>query len=111
MRAHRFSICEGAVVITHSFVCWLVLWCSIAMVVGFTSDWLYTPAQNRKIAESLQRISKNASYLEIEHDHGHDSFLLNSQDFLRLIKLFLKGANLNDTARIWSNAYYRAEDD
>jgi homoserine O-acetyltransferase len=69
------------------------------MVVGFTSDWLYTPAQNRKIAESLQRISKNASYLEIDHDHGHDSFLLNSQDFLRLIRLFLKGANLNDTAQ------------
>lgn len=66
------------------------------MVVGFTSDWLYTPAQNRIIAESLQRISKNASYLEIEHDHGHDSFLLNSQDFLHLIKLFLKGVNSNE---------------
>ncbi len=64
------------------------------MVVGFTSDWLYTPSQNKMIAESLQRLGKNASYLEIDHDHGHDSFLLNSHDFLRLIKLFLKGENL-----------------
>jgi homoserine O-acetyltransferase len=63
------------------------------MVVGFTSDWLYTPSQNKKIAESLQGLGKNASYLEIDHDHGHDSFLLNSHDFLRLIKLFLKGEN------------------
>ncbi len=70
------------------------------MVVGFTSDWLYTPAQNRRIAESLQRLSKNASYLEIDHDYGHDSFLLKSYDFLRLINLFLGGENQDEITRL-----------
>ena len=69
------------------------------MVVGFTSDWLYTPAQNRVIVESLQRLGKNASYLEIDYAHGHDSFLLNSPEFLRLIKLFLKGADQEEINR------------
>ena len=69
------------------------------MVVGFTSDWLYTPAQNRIIVESLQRLGKNASYLEIDYAHGHDSFLLNSPEFLRLIKLFLKGADQEEIDR------------
>ena len=60
------------------------------MVVGFTTDWLYTPAQNKMIAEALQKLSKHASYLEIDHPHGHDSFLIQSDNFLRLIKLFRK---------------------
>ena len=69
------------------------------MVVGFTSDWLYTPAQNRMIAESLQKINKHASYLEIDHPHGHDSFLIKSEEFLRLIRLFLTGADQEEIAR------------
>jgi homoserine O-acetyltransferase len=69
------------------------------MVVGFTTDWLYTPAQNKMIAEALQKLSKHASYLEIDHPHGHDSFLIQSENFLRLIKLFLKGADQDEIAR------------
>ena len=69
---------------------------SKVMVVGFTSDWLYTPAQNKMIAESLQRLNKNASYLEIDHEHGHDSFLIKSEKFLRLIRLFLNGGDQNE---------------
>ena len=65
---------------------------SKVMVVGFTSDWLYTPKQNKMIAESLQRLGKNGSYLEINHQHGHDSFLLKSNKFLRLIKSFLESS-------------------
>ena len=66
---------------------------SRTLVVGFTSDWLYTPKQNREIVESLQRLGKDASYAEIDHDFGHDSFLLDSRKFHRLIKVFLEGAD------------------
>jgi homoserine O-acetyltransferase len=69
------------------------------MVVGFTTDWLYTPAQNKLISESLQKLNKHASYLEIDHPHGHDSFLINSENFLRLIRLFLQGADEDEIAR------------
>ena len=66
---------------------------SKVIVVGFTSDWLYTPKQNKMIAESLQRLGKNGSYLEINHQHGHDSFLLKSNKFLRLIRSFLESSD------------------
>ena len=37
------------------------------VMVGFTSDWLYTQSKNRCIAESLQKTGKDASYIEIDH--------------------------------------------
>ena len=61
------------------------------LTVGFTSDWLYTPRQNRRIAETLQRLGRDASYAEIDHDYGHDSFLLRSPEFHGLIRAFLRG--------------------
>ena len=63
------------------------------LVVAFTSDWLYTPTQNKLIVESLHRLGKEASYLEIDHKHGHDSFLIKSKAFLRSVRVFLKGVD------------------
>ena len=62
------------------------------LVVAFTSDWLYTPAQNKLIVESLHRLGKEASYLEIDHKHGHDSFLIKSKAFLRSVRAFSRGS-------------------
>ena len=81
---------------------------SKVMVIGFTSDWLYTPEQNKKIAESLQRMGKNASYLEINHKDGHDSFLLKSHRFLRLLNLFLVGASREELSRQEVRKYRQA---
>ena len=53
------------------------------LVIAFSSDWLYTPEQNKKIAAALQSSGKSASYIQIEDMHGHDSFLINSPSFLR----------------------------
>lgn len=61
------------------------------LVVAFTSDWLYTPAQNKLIVEALHRLGKEGSYLEIDHKHGHDSFLIKSKAFLRSVRVFLNG--------------------
>jgi homoserine O-acetyltransferase len=58
-------------------------------VVGFTSDWLYPPQGNREIVESLLRLGKNASYVELSMDSGHDSFLLRSPRLDGLIRNFL----------------------
>ncbi len=59
------------------------------LVVGFSSDWLYSPAQNRAIAMALLKAGKDASYAEIEMDAGHDSFLLPSPALHRAIRVFL----------------------
>ncbi|HEU5077838.1 MAG TPA: homoserine O-acetyltransferase [Opitutaceae bacterium] len=59
------------------------------LVVGFTSDWLFPPEQNRRIALALMRAGKRASYAELATDLGHDSFLLESEELYALVRNFL----------------------
>jgi homoserine O-acetyltransferase len=61
-----------------------------SLVVGFTSDWLFPPEQNRQIALALLRAGKQASYAELATDLGHDSFLLESDDLYALVRAFLE---------------------
>jgi len=63
-----------------------------SLVVGFTSDWLFPPEQNRQIALALLRAGKRASYAELATDLGHDSFLLESEELYALIRGFLERA-------------------
>jgi homoserine O-acetyltransferase len=60
------------------------------LVVGFTSDWLFPPEQNRAIALALLRGGKRASYAELATDLGHDSFLLESEQLYALVRGFLE---------------------
>jgi homoserine O-acetyltransferase len=60
------------------------------LVVGFTSDWLFPPEQNRAIALALLRAGKRASYAELSTDLGHDSFLLQSEELYTLVRNFLE---------------------
>ena len=59
------------------------------LVVGFTSDWLFPPDQNRAIALALLRAGKRVSYAELSTDLGHDSFLLESPQLYDLVRGFL----------------------
>jgi homoserine O-acetyltransferase len=61
-----------------------------SLVVGFTSDWLFPPEQNRAIALALLRSGKRASYAELATDLGHDSFLLESDALYSLVRGFLE---------------------
>jgi homoserine O-acetyltransferase len=61
-----------------------------ALVVGFTSDWLFPPEQNRSLALALLRAGKRASYAELATDLGHDSFLLESEELYGLVRGFLE---------------------
>jgi len=63
------------------------------LVVGFTSDWLFPPDQNRSITLALLRAGKRASYAELATDLGHDSFLLESEDLYALVRGFLERAH------------------
>ena len=60
------------------------------LVVGFTSDWLFPPEQNRAIALALLRAGKRVSYAELATDLGHDSFLLESEELYALVRGFLE---------------------
>ncbi len=63
---------------------------SETLVVGFTSDWLFPPEQNRALALALLRAGKRASYAELTTDLGHDSFLLESEELYSLVRAFLE---------------------
>lgn len=59
------------------------------LAVGFTSDWLFSPEENREIIKALLKLGRNASYAEMEADLGHDSFLLESEEYFNLVRAFL----------------------
>jgi homoserine O-acetyltransferase len=59
------------------------------LIVGFTSDWLFPPEQNRALALALLRAGKRATYAELATDLGHDSFLLESEELYALVRGFL----------------------
>jgi homoserine O-acetyltransferase/O-succinyltransferase len=61
-----------------------------SLIVGFTSDWLFPPEQNRQLALALLRAGKRASYAELATDLGHDSFLLESEELYTLVRGFLE---------------------
>ncbi len=46
------------------------------LMVSFTSDWLFSPAQAKEIVQALTMNNKDVSYIEIQSIHGHDAFLL-----------------------------------
>ncbi len=60
------------------------------LVISFTSDWLFPTKENKEIVEILNSLSKNVSFLEIETDKGHDSFLLDEPDLDYVIKGFFE---------------------
>ena len=59
-------------------------------IISFTSDWLFPTKENKEVVEILNSLSKNVSFLEIETDKGHDSFLLEEPDLDYGIKGFLE---------------------
>lgn len=61
-----------------------------ALTIGFTSDWLFPPDQNREIVRAMLRVGKSASYSELAMDFGHDSFLIDSPYLYELVRAFLR---------------------
>lgn len=61
------------------------------LVVGFTSDWLYPPQQNRDLVLALLKAGKEATYAELKMSLGHDSFLVDAPDLYELMEAFLDG--------------------
>jgi homoserine O-acetyltransferase len=62
---------------------------SRALIVGFTSDWLFPIEQSKEIAQAMLRAGTPATYAEVTSDLGHDSFLLNSPELYALVRAFL----------------------
>ena len=61
-------------------------------VVSFTSDWLFPTEDSRVIVQALNAVAANVSFVEIETDGGHDSFLLDEPELFDTISGFLGAA-------------------
>ncbi|MQT13576.1 homoserine O-acetyltransferase MetX [Segnochrobactrum spirostomi] len=61
-------------------------------VVSFTSDWLFPTRESRIVVHALNAVAANVSFVEVETDRGHDSFLLDEPELFRTVRGFLSGA-------------------
>jgi len=59
------------------------------LIVSFTSDWLFTPAQSEEMVNALIAQRKPVSYCNIFSPYGHDAFLLEPEALGSLIGGFL----------------------
>lgn len=58
-------------------------------VISFSSDWRFSPARSKEIANALVRAGKNVNYACVPTDHGHDGFLLPHPFYEGLVKTYL----------------------
>lgn len=63
------------------------------LVIGFTSDWLFTPDQSEAIVNALATNRKDVSFCNIASPYGHDAFLLEPETLGAFISGFLEATH------------------
>ncbi len=59
------------------------------LVVSFSSDWLFPPAQSKELVRALLANDIDTTYCNIESSYGHDAFLLEEATLGRMLSGFL----------------------
>ena len=54
--------------------------------VGISSDWLFPPESVRGFAETIRAAGVAADYREMTSAHGHDAFLAEQAELVRLLQ-------------------------
>jgi homoserine O-acetyltransferase/O-succinyltransferase len=62
---------------------------SDVMIVSFSSDWLYPPAQCNEFALALSEAGKPVASVNVPSLYGHDAFLVETQEVGTLLSGFL----------------------
>jgi homoserine O-acetyltransferase len=60
-----------------------------ALLIAFSSDWLYPPAGSEELADALRTLGKEVELHIIEAPYGHDCFLLEEARQTPMIQNFL----------------------
>ena len=60
------------------------------LIVGFYSDWLYPPERGKEIQIAAINNNIKSSYVVLDGEHGHDSFLFHSEKYSKIIKKFIQ---------------------
>jgi len=58
--------------------------------IAFTTDWLFPPSESQEMMRALNAVDCDVSFVIIDSDRGHDSFLLDHPDMLSAIDGFLQ---------------------
>ena len=61
------------------------------LLIAFSSDWLYPPADSEELAAALRAAGKDVELHVIDAPYGHDCFLLEEARQTPLIRRFLAG--------------------
>ncbi len=61
-------------------------------VISFTSDWLFPTVENKAVVRALNAAGASVSFVDIETDRGHDSFLLDEPELFSTVGGFLSAA-------------------
>lgn len=61
-------------------------------VMSFTSDWLYPTSESRHIVHALNAVAARVSFVELDTDKGHDSFLMDVPEMFVILRGFLESA-------------------
>lgn len=59
------------------------------LVISYTSDWLYPSTESKEIVHALLANGTDVTYVEIESNYGHDSFLLEVEPLKQLAGEFI----------------------
>lgn len=63
------------------------------LVVSFSSDWLFTPAQSEAMVDALIANGKDVSYCSVASGYGHDAFLLETETLGAFLSSFLEATH------------------
>ena len=59
------------------------------LVVSFTTDWRLSPDRSREIVHALLHNKCDVSYAEITSQHGHDSFLMQDEQYFAVMRNYM----------------------
>jgi homoserine O-acetyltransferase len=77
--AHHYGSIEAALGPSHASF----------LIMAIRSDWLYTSKQSKTLVYELMKQNKHVSFVEIDSDYGHDTFLIDSDETRAVIHGFL----------------------
>ena len=62
-----------------------------SLVVSFSTDWRFSPERSREIVSALLENNCDVSYIDIESEYGHDSFLLDVPLYHEVLAAYFDG--------------------
>tara|TARA_B100000427_G_scaffold327517_1_gene338464 strand:+ start:6668 stop:7789 length:1122 start_codon:yes stop_codon:yes gene_type:complete len=60
------------------------------LIISFSTDWRFSSTRSKELVNSLIAAEKEVTYLNIESDLGHDSFLFPQERYVNAINSFLE---------------------